>query len=721
LKDILIEYRPKGERMQTHSFVKKLLILAGLIVLTFGSHALAGRLPEVWPASAAGLPPLSRLHLPAQTVEGISASVESYYADASRIVFKVRIKGKDQPHALENISLTNSKNEEINTGYAGFPGTNDPSVIVLEMIPAYALAEKRLDGQLSFSIPSADGSEPPARFHFDLDLPIHPVKTYMVNQDGTSFSTPGDSENAYTNPILLERLAITPAFTWFHLCYNKPNEADWMIGHDAIVNIGGRTSGIGTYNLLYDSSMGGGTKGGEPGWTPVGNYQRCVKIGFPIGSEVNLLVKITLTIPTLEQSMPEVIPQEQLETAYPKLLAQGIDLEWHRMDGGAYPEWKKLPSGMNEQEAYQKFIDALGYTFPGPWVYTIYLEPRDSSQPIFSTSTYGAAAPVPVSSKSVPAETIQGQIRSFDLSPDRKSIAFATSEGIVLYDLESRKQMRVLNETENFFNADWSSNGENLAAGGLVMQDPEVGKPDLIVWDTSTWQVTFEPTFVDPMTDTLYGDVAWSPDSRYLATSNGGMGVTTFDVATGRIVSKQDIFAGATSDISWSPDGSRLIATGDMAYGIRRWKVNTDEWVRLFDQRASFSLAVLWSPDGQRIASGHIGGTVCLWTAATNHCDGFIQAHQTDTFSLAWSPDGSQLATGGGVIRIWDAQTGLLTTSFALSKTSVYAKMAWLKPDLLISLETGYGENHPTLVRFWNPLTGELLLEFQGEEGMLWQ
>jgi WD40 repeat protein len=88
---------------------------------------------------------------------------------------------------------------------------------------------------------------------------------------------------------------------------------------------------------------------------------------------------------------------------------------------------------------------------------------------------------------------------------------------------------------------------------------------------------------------------------------------------------------------------------------------------------------------------------------------------------LAWSPDGSQLATGGGVIRIWDSQTGELIKAFGLRDQSIYTKLAWLEPDLLISLETGYASDALTLVRFWDLETGEILTEFEGQRASFGQ
>ena len=56
--------------------------------------------------------------------------------------------------------------------------------------------------------------------------------------------------------------------------------------------------------------------------------------------------------------------------------------------------------------------------------------------PVF-TSTYGLATPIPLPAVSPKvAATLPGRIRSFSVSPDMKTIAIATSQGVVLYDLK---------------------------------------------------------------------------------------------------------------------------------------------------------------------------------------------------------------------------------------------------------------------------------------------
>ena len=167
--------------------------------------------------------------------------------------------------------------------------------------------------------------------------------------------------------MMLDRVVITPAFTQAYLCYSKPTEADWGIGSDTMLRLDSQVANLTNYSLLFDKSLGDGSKGLELGWTPPVKDGRCVKIGFPIGSVAPK--SFVLTLPTLEQSTPEVIPEEKAAAAYEILKAEGIDLEWHQVDHGSYTEFKSLPFGVSEEEAYRQFIQALGYVHAGTWTF----------------------------------------------------------------------------------------------------------------------------------------------------------------------------------------------------------------------------------------------------------------------------------------------------------------------------------------------------------------
>jgi WD40 repeat protein len=320
--------------------------------------------------------------------------------------------------------------------------------------------------------------------------------------------------------------------------------------------------------------------------------------------------------------------------------------------------------------------------------------------------------------------TLAQRIDSFDVSPDLRTIALATSGGAKLYDLHSYQFLRSLNNGELASSVAWLPDGSELAVGstkdyGIPFfqggDSNNSNKAHLTVWDTSTWKIVFQPEFGNEMVNQIFRDIAWSPDGRSLAFSMDIGGVQVLDGQTGQLISQQEDFAATVTGIAWSPDGSRLVATNDMAYGIRRWRVSDDQSVRLFDPRASAPITLAWSPDGKRIASGHYLGGVCLWTTETNKCDGFIQAHRTATFSLAWSPDGNQLATGGGVLRIWDAHTGKLVRAFGEESRYMFSRIEWPAVNgPIVSLETGFENPGDTVLRLWDLSSGSILAEFRG-------
>jgi hypothetical protein len=81
----------------------------------------------------------------------------------------------------------------------------------------------------------------------------------------------------------------------------------------------------------------------------------------------------------LEQSAPEVIPNDQLQAVRKKLLAQGIDMDWVTSSGngggGGGPVINTKPAGMTDDQVMQLFNEALGYYYPGPWTFTVPINP----------------------------------------------------------------------------------------------------------------------------------------------------------------------------------------------------------------------------------------------------------------------------------------------------------------------------------------------------------
>ncbi len=686
--------------MRQKPFLLNVLTLAALILTTFGSY----RLGEAWLPplpQANGLPALSSLDLPPQTQNGITASLQGYYADATRFVFRVHLTGPGT--TLGQVQLLGWDGNFVNTS-ASYSPSEDLSTYLLDFGLTAPLTAEHFNGSLDFTVvKSSEDVEPLARFNFELNVPIRPA---LIFEPKRSYQSVNGMK------MLLDRMVVSPSSTLVFLCYTKPDDGDWGVSGETTLEIDGQRAQMMSYSLLSDTDYSVGDKGGEPGWTPPVSVGRCVELGFPIGSANPH--SLTLTVPSLEQSMPEVLPEDRLQAALKQLRDwESIEMEWRTVDHGTQVEYKKLPAGMTEQQAYRKFVEALGFVYYGRWTFDVQLISESESAPRFTTSTYGMPAPIPLSEAEPKiVAKLKGRIRAFDVSLDLKTIALATSRGVELYDLDTFQPIRTLDG--NFYLVAWSPDGTYLATADLVQ-----GRTHLVVWDTSTWKAIFEQTGTDETLESIYGDIAWSPDGRLLADSLNGMSVLVHDVRTGETVSRQDMLN--SYELAWSPDGTRLVGTGDLAYGIRRWKVSTDESVRLFDQHAGSSMHIGWSPDGARIASGHSDGVVCFWTVATNQCDGLIYAHANVVYSLTWSPSGKRLATGGGILRIWDTHTGQLVTSFGEASNTLYTELQWPANGSLVSLQTGNGDPAATIVRFWDVDTGQILYEFQGAGGMFGQ
>jgi DNA-binding CsgD family transcriptional regulator len=278
------------------------------------------------------------------TVNGYTAAVESYYADASHIIFQVRLTGGEisfgNEHFFDRIGSFNLYDENgnlINASVGGGPAI-DPALYQFEFVPVTLLKGDRIKGQFAFDVTNAPEYEKIlAQFRFDFDLPIHPDVRFH----------PKHTVSANNMEILLDSITVTPTSTQIYLCFPPPSFADWNIGNQSMLQIDGQETVPNYFRVLFDSAIGGDrTAGSESYWMPPVKTGRCIKSGFPIGSSNP--TSLTLTIPQLEKSAPDLLVANQFSVDYP---------------------------GLSEKQAYYKFLEEHGNVHKGAWTFTIKLTP----------------------------------------------------------------------------------------------------------------------------------------------------------------------------------------------------------------------------------------------------------------------------------------------------------------------------------------------------------
>jgi hypothetical protein len=306
--------------------------------------------------------------LATQVVGEMIATLIQAYTDSNRLAFAVHIEGLPEGYGLYDVVLKDANGNEINAGFSANPTDVEPGTFSIIVSPVSSLQGERFLGQLIMGVSAAPGENATTVFRFDLDLPVYPALILK----------PQKVLVANGIEMRLDMVKITPSFTQVYLCYQKPTQNDWMIGGSSVLQIGADQSQIEGYSLVFDADMGNIIKGLKSDWVIPVNIGRCVVVGYPVGHH-NRPETLTLTIGELEQSLPEVIPDEQIQMARQKLRQESIEMDWvvsfGNGDGGAGPVVTKKPEGMTDTEVIRRFFEVLGYYYPGPWSFVVPVNP----------------------------------------------------------------------------------------------------------------------------------------------------------------------------------------------------------------------------------------------------------------------------------------------------------------------------------------------------------
>jgi WD40 repeat protein len=130
--------------------------------------------------------------------------------------------------------------------------------------------------------------------------------------------------------------------------------------------------------------------------------------------------------------------------------------------------------------------------------------------------------------------------------------------------------------------------------------------------------------------------LAFSPDSRQLASADYSETVTLWDIRSLVTISADDQGAGLAKD-QVEATLARHSRTLTAPCGVN---------------------GVAYSPDGGLLAIAGSDATVRLFDPATDRQVRVLRGHAKEVRCVAFSPDGTQLVSGGGELKVWDVATG---------------------------------------------------------------
>lgn len=251
--------------------------------------------------------------------------------------------------------------------------------------------------------------------------------------------------------------------------------------------------------------------------------------------------------------------------------------------------------------------------------------------------------------------------------------------------------------------------GEPLAGSALVQQPASIN-------GLRSWTITTRGHRGRVL------EVAYSPDGNWIASGGEDRDIRIWDAETGELDRVLVSHTGAVNHLAWSPDSRYLAScTGGKGGGawvqdgtLRVWDVRLAQLVRTERDMRNLS-GLRWSPDGRLFAASQ-GNEIVVCEVRQ-----WKERHRFDAGragGLTWSRDGKilcgRLSGDGGSLQQWNAETGELIRSVPTpSGHDCYAGGVWSE-DLRFGAAVVDSGKHVVLL---DGVSGEQLAEIAWTSG----
>jgi WD40 repeat protein len=167
------------------------------------------------------------------------------------------------------------------------------------------------------------------------------------------------------------------------------------------------------------------------------------------------------------------------------------------------------------------------------------------------------------------------RVNAVAFSPDGRHLATASRDGILKsWDpINGREEAAWQGHAGSIVSLAYSPDGRSLASAGGRRSDQPEGRPgEIKIWEAATGRVRLD---VPGLTHFVHC-VAYSPDSRFLASAGENQIVRLWDAATGRELAAFRGHHALIKRVAFSPDGRSLASCGEdrtvRVHDLSRWR-----------------------------------------------------------------------------------------------------------------------------------------------------
>ena len=302
-------------------------------------------------------------------------------------------------------------------------------------------------------------------------------------------------------------------------------------------------------------------------------------------------------------------------------------------------------------------------------------------------------------------------LKNIRFSPNGKMIATCGQyrDGTVkLWDISNGKLITtIISHEKRIETIAFSPDGTFLVSVG---EDEEVWS--MKFWDVDTGEL--KATYILEYSRNVFQPkIAFSPDGNTIAICSGWTNKTVqlWDVAAGTLKANLHGHTDSVHNIAFSPD-SRTLASGSDDRTVILWDIATSSYKKTLIAHTDDIVGLAFSPDGRTLASGSSDGTIVLWDANNLLPRTTITEHITWIEAIDFSPDGRTIVSGGydKLVRLWDTSSGKNINNFAGHIAPVESVAFSADGDTIASGSSYITENFwfadDYTVRLWDVVSG---------------